>query len=795
MGKRDDALADLVGALPSEYALVDENPVGSGGSSVVYRAMFRDRLPRALKVMVPRDDLRKSLELDRFRESYENEVEHLASLSHESVAKITDFGSLKLAGESYPFIATEFIEGVNLADFAADESVTGEDLREVLLQVVDALSYIHSQGVMHCDLKPDNVLVREVGFGARKQYRAVIVDLGAARLVQSGDGDELLYFYSTAEYVHQGLRLVLSNWTGNRIRRKDLAKYYPHQDMHSLGKLVMVLLGKSAVREKLRRDAGGYVEQTLVELSSRTLNVSTEKHVMQAFDFADRLRRVQPDTVSILRVPELNAVPAGGIVIPATGQRVALSSRANAIVSHPFFQRLHRLPQLDLLEYVLPGATHTRFVHALHTFDVFRTAVKFLSSNWQFRLDIERENIEQALLYALTAQLGHFHFLHMFEDFLAGASSTDKRIASAGIRGDSELLSLSMRGIDGGFPIVRDEKGRAIHDLVSDWGFEWKAAESLMTQPDTPVQQVLAGLMNSPIDAEKLSYLADDSRSTGLPFGKSIAGEPIFESLIIPRGAEAKSRGNKPLLGVRERSMSYLEHGVLARYWNIQTAYWNRANRAVQAMIKFQIRELIIAGELDFSAYLNETLFYSSDGALRWINAKFERALANGAIAKGTVNPVAPLLASSRSIYKRLLTISGKSTVIGREPDGRIFDNIRGRSALQESDVLRTIEDALCAIAPKISIAAGDLLLDLPRPAREEAGGQVLVYTDDGSQFMNELFTASPLLQSQRDAFELHVKRMRIFVSPRVYESLASRDLVEKAHDACLEALRSEWGK
>jgi len=802
--KRDDLLKLVGASLPPEYKLVNRlgeaeathpAPIGSGGSSVVFRSLYRERLPRAIKVVIPRDDLREALDLNRFLESFRNEVSQLAKLSHEHIAKITDFAAVELAGEEYPFIATEYVEGVQLSCFA--ESATGAEIFAALQDVLEALDYMHRSGVMHCDLKPDNILIRrDVHSGSAS---AVVVDLGASRFFGPADDTdrerELVYFYSTAAYVHPGLKLVLSNWTANRISRANLRSYFPLQDLHSFGVILQELLSDSAVQQKLSDGLGRQYVRALQDVSSRLTSGATFE---SAREVADALLRIAPTSVSVFGVPELSLVPSRGVIIPALGARGSTSPRMSRLVSHPFFQRLHQLPQLDLLQYVLPGATHSRFVHALHTYELVREALLHLLGDWKFRLEVSTTDIEATLVAAITSQLGHYHFLHMFEDFIA-AAQTDPRIQAAKLLTDIELLDTVMgrNETDLGKKLgsILDSDGRNISDAVHEFGLDWEMVRTRMERPSSPLQGVLAGLLSSPVDAEKLSYLYDDSAATGIPFGRSVTGGPIFDSMLVPHFAQWSALTEPVAIAIRERGMSYLEHGVLARYWNIQTAYWNRTNRSVQAMIKFLIKELILAGELEFELYIAETIHLSSDGALRWLNDRFVRAQGLGKIRQSIVNPVSPLLGSERAIYKRLITISGQSRIPGREPDHKIFEQVRSVSPLDDGKVLKTVKRSLDDVLPGMNIQDGELLLDLPRPRREEAGGAVLVYTDDGEGYMGDLFAISPFLENHKQSFELYVKRMRVFIHPRIYDALEQGGLLKRAYDSCLNTLRKEWAK
>lgn len=167
--------------------------------------------------------------------------------------------------------------------------------------------------------------------------------------------------------------------------------------------------------------------------------------------------------------------------------------------------------------------------------------------------------------------------------------------------------------------------------------------------PTSPIQGFLAGLLSNPVDVDKLAYLIDDSAFSGLPFGQAVAPGPIFEALRVPAKTDWDGLlDTKVAVAVREKALSYVEQAVLSRYWNIQTGYWYRTNRSLQAMVKYQIGELLKARSLSFSEFILSTLHLSDDGALRWLDAKFRSARKAGAIPEETVNPMEGLLQSRR---------------------------------------------------------------------------------------------------------------------------------------------------
>ena len=144
-------------------------PLAKGGTALVYRAMQEslDR-PVALKVLSPvfADD-------PSFTQRFLNEARIVASLQHPNIVTVFDFG----VSEHFHYIAMELVDGGALTT----RIKSGLDDREALAIVrttASALGYAHSQGVIHRDVKPGNILFREDGtlllsdFGIAKQLQA-----------------------------------------------------------------------------------------------------------------------------------------------------------------------------------------------------------------------------------------------------------------------------------------------------------------------------------------------------------------------------------------------------------------------------------------------------------------------------------------------------------------------------------------------------------------------------------------------------------------------------------------------
>lgn len=172
----DELRAHVERALTAHYELDCE--IGRGGMGIVYRARDR-RLKRqvAIKLLPPELAFRSEIKLRFLREA-----ETAAQLSHPNIVPIYTVD--EQAGLVYFVMA--YISGDNLAKRLHERGVLSTDeTRKILRDVGDALSYAHECGVVHRDIKPDNILLDAV------TGRPMVTDFGIARAMDSS-GDSRL---------------------------------------------------------------------------------------------------------------------------------------------------------------------------------------------------------------------------------------------------------------------------------------------------------------------------------------------------------------------------------------------------------------------------------------------------------------------------------------------------------------------------------------------------------------------------------------------------------------------------
>jgi HD superfamily phosphohydrolase len=154
------------------------------------------------------------------------------------------------------------------------------------------------------------------------------------------------------------------------------------------------------------------------------------------------------------------------------------------IVEHPYFQRLRRIKQLGLTYFVYPGATHTRFQHALGSLHLMSMAIQVLRSK---AVEITPEEEEAALAAILLHDMGHGPFSHVLEESIA-----------PGIH--HEALSLLF-----------------MHALNKDFKGRLDLAIQIFTGQYH--KQFLHQLISGQLDMDRLDYLKRDSFFTGVTEG------------------------------------------------------------------------------------------------------------------------------------------------------------------------------------------------------------------------------------------------------------------------------------
>ncbi len=156
----------MIGETVTHYRILDK--IGEGGMGVVYRAEDT-RLGRRVAVKFLSARLSQDpAALDRFQ----REARAASALNHPHICALFDVGR---HGDQ-PFLVMELLEGTTLRQRIAQQPLRLDEVLDIGVQVVDALEYAHSLGIVHRDIKTANIFLNERG-------QVKILDFGLAKLV------------------------------------------------------------------------------------------------------------------------------------------------------------------------------------------------------------------------------------------------------------------------------------------------------------------------------------------------------------------------------------------------------------------------------------------------------------------------------------------------------------------------------------------------------------------------------------------------------------------------------------
>lgn len=284
------------------------------------------------------------------------------------------------------------------------------------------------------------------------------------------------------------------------------------------------------------------------------------------------------------------------------------------IVNTRLFQRLRRIKQNGLLNYVFPSASHSRFEHSLGVLFVADSMLHALVCNGQVASakspselgtePMQAVNLERVLdrtkmetlfrivrLAALCHDLGHGPLSHTFDKFAPTRNAVAELLSGS----DSAVL------IRLGDAISRDSTPRIEHEWMScvlfaalfqsidatDQTTALAVAASILNMPELvsdPEVRNLVPLVNdliasAPADADRMDYVERDSRSCGVSYGLFDRNR-VLKSFLVYLDNDRHLR-----LGIKSSGFRAIENFIQARFELFVQIYYHKTNRAIELML------------------------------------------------------------------------------------------------------------------------------------------------------------------------------------------------------------------
>jgi HD superfamily phosphohydrolase len=234
---------------------------------------------------------------------------------------------------------------------------------------------------------------------------------------------------------------------------------------------------------------------------------------------------------------------------------IRLEPEALAVVDTPAIQRLRYVRQLGHAFLVYPGATHTRFEHALGAYHLARRVLAQLDEEASSRLD--PRDMVRVRLAALLHDVGHYPFSHALEE--AGLPNHEglatRHLTTGALAETLERLGTPAAEL---LPLIQGKSGSA-----------------------------LGGIVAGALDVDKLDYLSRDAKMCGVPYGV-IDVDRLLMSLTLSDAG----------LALHPKGLAALESLLFAKYQMYRNVYWHHAVRSATVMFKRLVRRALAAGRI-----------------------------------------------------------------------------------------------------------------------------------------------------------------------------------------------------
>lgn len=438
-----------------------------------------------------------------------------------------------------------------------------------------------------------------------------------------------------------------------------------------------------------------------------------------------------------IHIPEIaSSGQAVSVIRIPSEQDVPFTKRVRAIVDTAEFQRLSHVTQLALTSRVYPGATHTRFEHAL---GVYHNALRYLDQlgrDPRFADYIKPRDAEILIVAALLHDVGHWPFCHPIEDMCLPDMPPHESFAREFLGADSELTQV----------------------LRKDWGMQPdEVLDVLVARSDTVKYRLMRSVLSGPIDIDKMDYLVRDSQHCGVPYGKHFDRNRLIASLIVNETGDG--------LAISSKGKTAAEMMVFARYVMFTEVYWHHAVRSATTMFARAFFELHRLLDLSHLFRLREP--------------ELIQTLVQAASHTEVAQLIDGIFGAGRRLHKRLSEFS-----VFHEED--LYRSLRQKTYPQLAEFSDQLATVL-ARATGLNLNRLDVLIDAP-PLHREVEFRVDIFSETDRRF-RPLREVSPIVDAMaRTQFDDCVKKVRIF------GSLELRNAVGKSSQLVNDAVRSLLG-
>lgn len=263
---------------------------------------------------------------------------------------------------------------------------------------------------------------------------------------------------------------------------------------------------------------------------------------------------------------------------------VSLEAWQRGIVDHAACQRLRRIRQLGMAEWVYPSLTHTRFEHSLGTMHMASRmfdGIRMRGGEWlagalgcnDSDLDRMRRVVQAA---ALLHDVGHGPLSHVCEPLLAGSGNRQTRSHEAY---SAAIIRSKFRDVIDRHPDNRDFAVTAE-----------EVAEFLLGENLDPAARFWRGILVGQVDADRMDYLIRDSLHSGVAYGRYDWPRLLLTVVAL------QGKDGRPVIGIDEGGWHAAEAMILSRYAIFTQVYFHHTVVALEHDLHAALRQMLPRG-------------------------------------------------------------------------------------------------------------------------------------------------------------------------------------------------------
>ncbi|MEL0589957.1 MAG: serine/threonine-protein kinase [Planktothrix rubescens PR222] len=315
--------------LRNHYAIVRE--LGHGGFGRTYLAKDQHRFDELCVLKEFSPQVQGSFALKKSQELFEREAEILYKLKHPQIPRFRELFRETIDNKGYLFFVQDYVEGFNYRSLLNQQSFTEAEVMQLLFQILPILDYIHSYGVIHRDISPDNMIQRQ------SDGLPMLIDFGGVKLIQAKVESELA--------VQGGqnpapTRLGKVGYAPDEQMR--LGMVYPNSDLYALAATMLVLLTQKEPQQLIDPQTLNWNWRKYTKLNPKFGEILDK---MLAYRHGDRFSSVQDVLVALSAInpppqtsinptqPMLNQSLSPQTFLPQTGKISSIKTNLFIFIS------------------------------------------------------------------------------------------------------------------------------------------------------------------------------------------------------------------------------------------------------------------------------------------------------------------------------------------------------------------------------------------------------------------------------------------------------------------------------